>query len=84
MQNGEVPYCIHPSCRSKKKRRRYGGNDSDSDESNESRGVLKPEITFFGEALPSYFYKALGADVERADLVIVIGTYSNTYFDTLY
>jgi NAD-dependent SIR2 family protein deacetylase len=37
-------------------------------------GVLKPDITFFGEILPDCFFKAIKQDVERCDLVIVIGT----------
>ncbi len=37
------------------------------------KGVLKPEITFFGEALPPAFDAAFG-DAQRADLMLVLGT----------
>lgn len=37
-------------------------------------GVVKPDIVFFGEPLPSAFDEALEADIELADLVLVIGS----------
>lgn len=37
-------------------------------------GVVKPDIVFFGEPLPSEFDHALEAAVEVADLVMVIGS----------
>lgn len=37
-------------------------------------GVVKPDIVFFGEPLPSAFDEALEADIEHADLVLVIGS----------
>lgn len=36
-------------------------------------GLVKPEIVFFGEALPSEFFEARSVPAE-ADLVIVMGT----------
>ncbi|CAL9734708.1 NAD-dependent histone deacetylase Sir2p [Monosporozyma servazzii] len=39
-----------------------------------SYGVLKPDITFFGEALPSKFHKAIREDILECDLLICIGT----------
>ncbi|KAK5779385.1 uncharacterized protein PWA37_004262 [Arxiozyma heterogenica] len=39
-----------------------------------SYGVLKPDITFFGEALPSKFHKTIREDVLKCDLLICIGT----------
>lgn len=39
-----------------------------------SFGVLKPDITFFGEALPSKFHKLIKEDVSKCDLLICIGT----------
>jgi NAD+-dependent protein deacetylase SIR2 len=36
-------------------------------------GILKPDITFFGEELPDAFFKAIKQDVSKCDLVIVIG-----------
>ena len=36
---------------------------------------IKPDITFFGEALPEKYYKAMTSDVlENCDLLIIIGT----------
>jgi NAD-dependent histone deacetylase SIR2 len=63
-----------PSKKSKK-------NDSDEDDEDPfedaSQGVLKPDITFFGEALPSRFDDLLlgpDGDAAKCDLVICIGT----------
>lgn len=39
-----------------------------------SYGVLKPDITFFGEALPSKFHRFIRDDVLKCDLLICIGT----------
>ena len=36
-------------------------------------GIVKPDITFFGEDLPRRFHDRL-SDLEQADLLIVIGT----------
>ncbi|KAK3303327.1 SIR2-like protein [Chaetomium strumarium] len=67
----------------KKARRRPGEYDSNSDSEfdhggapvNWSCGVMKPDITFFGEALPDEFSRRLTEhDRDRVDLVIVIGT----------
>lgn len=61
----------------KKRRRTAGGNSSDDDEIYDipEAGVMKPDITFFGEALPDKFSDRLtGHDKDVADLVIVIGT----------
>ncbi|KAH6608564.1 nad-dependent histone deacetylase sir2 [Trichoderma cornu-damae] len=66
------------SAGAEKKRRRWAGNDS-SDENSDydvpSAGVMKPDITFFGEALPDEFSRRLTEnDRDKVDLVIVIGT----------
>ncbi|OZJ04459.1 hypothetical protein BZG36_02808 [Bifiguratus adelaidae] len=37
------------------------------------KGIIKPNITFFGEALPEKFYDSI-VDFKPADLLIVIGT----------
>ncbi|KAK9365258.1 DHS-like NAD/FAD-binding domain-containing protein [Lipomyces kononenkoae] len=38
-------------------------------------GVMKPDITFFGEALPKTFEtRLLGHDIDKCDLLICIGT----------
>lgn len=61
-----------------KKRRRFNSNsDSDEDEDYDipQVGVMKPDITFFGEALPDKFSERLTThDKNLVDLVIVIGT----------
>ncbi|KAM3554154.1 hypothetical protein ARSEF4850_006587 [Beauveria asiatica] len=72
-----------------KKRRRWSADDSsDDDDAAASRhgastpyyhaptaGVMKPDITFFGEALPDEFSRRLTEnDHDKVDLVIVIGT----------
>lgn len=36
--------------------------------------IVKPDIVFFGEDLPSRFYTNIGPDCDNADLLIVIGT----------
>mmetsp|Transcript_56237 Transcript_56237/g.115002 ORF Transcript_56237/g.115002 Transcript_56237/m.115002 type:complete len:736 (+) Transcript_56237:477-2684(+) len=70
------------------KRETYDGNEQvDLDENengkerrdgeswrNPSYGVLKPDIVFFGEALPSHFFSSLKEDLQRVDLLLVIGT----------
>ncbi|KAI5968737.1 SIR2 [Candida margitis] len=40
----------------------------------ESYGVYKPDITFFGEALPRRFHDNIGEDISNCDLLISIGT----------
>lgn len=37
-------------------------------------GIVKPDIVFFGEPLPAHFDEALEADIEEADLLLVIGS----------
>ncbi|KAK0707479.1 DHS-like NAD/FAD-binding domain-containing protein [Lasiosphaeris hirsuta] len=63
----------------RKVRRRPGDYDSNSDSEFDvpaaNSGVMKPDITFFGEALPDEFHKRLQEhDKHLVDLVIVIGT----------
>ncbi|KAF2255607.1 SIR2-domain-containing protein [Trematosphaeria pertusa] len=60
-----------------KKRRGPGDDDSDSDGAYDipQPGIMKPDITFFGEALPSDFFNRMkDHDREKVDLVIVMGT----------
>lgn len=40
----------------------------------ESYGVFKPDITFFGEGLPSRFHDLINEDLQQCDLLISIGT----------
>ncbi|PWZ01010.1 SIR2-domain-containing protein [Testicularia cyperi] len=72
----------------KKKRRkmgngkswRPGANDTDSDDDNGDAsqlaglGILKPDITFFGEKLDDAFDHAVFADRTEVDLLIIMGT----------
>ena len=37
-------------------------------------GVLKPDITFFGESLPDSFIKTIPEDLDKVDLCIVMGS----------
>jgi NAD-dependent histone deacetylase SIR2 len=66
------------SANGSKKRRGPGDfDDSDSDGAYDipEPGIMKPDITFFGEQLPTNFFDRLKEhDREKADLVIVIGT----------
>ncbi|CAJ2505047.1 Uu.00g124410.m01.CDS01 [Anthostomella pinea] len=65
---------------SRKTRRLEDWEEDDDDEDDgqydiPSTGVMKPDITFFGEALPDEFEKRLVKhDRDAVDLVIVIGT----------
>lgn len=38
------------------------------------RGIMKPDIVFFGESLPDEFHATIEVDKRRTDLVIVIGS----------
>lgn len=45
------------------------------DDAEREAGVMKPDITFFGEALPNAFEeRLLGGDAEKCDLLLCIGT----------
>lgn len=68
-----------------RKRRRWSADSSEDDNDDNSNhngsydlpgtGVMKPDITFFGEALPDEFSRRLTEnDRDKVDLVIVIGT----------
>ncbi|KAF2018569.1 SIR2-domain-containing protein [Aaosphaeria arxii CBS 175.79] len=60
-----------------RKRRKSDESDSDDDGQYDipQPGIMKPDITFFGEALPQDFFDRLReTDKEKVDLVIVIGT----------
>ena len=62
---------------SSRRSRRYDGDSSGDDDDYDipTAGVMKPDITFFGEALPDEFGRRLVEhDRNLVDLVIVIGT----------
>ncbi|KAF8834887.1 SIR2-domain-containing protein [Paxillus ammoniavirescens] len=59
----------------KKKGKKKNEWEEDSDESDELPvGVMKPDITFFGEKLTDDFDQALVDDRDKVDLLLVIGT----------
>ncbi|KAJ8695040.1 NAD-dependent histone deacetylase sir2, variant 2 [Pleurotus ostreatus] len=62
--------------RSKKKQRgEWDSQDEDnSDDPEYPPGIMKPDITFFGEKLTSDFDHSLEADRSKVDLLLVIGT----------
>lgn len=56
-------------------RHRHSSGDSDEDDDIPEPGVMKPDITFFGEQLPNTFFdRFTQRDAQQTDLVIVIGT----------
>lgn len=67
-----------PSGNPTKARKNFDNDDDDDDDSQYDiwePGVMKPDITFFGEDLPEIFYDSFNErDREAVDLVIVIGT----------
>lgn len=65
------------AAKKKKKRARWtdGSSDDDSEYDIPSAGVMKPDITFFGENLPDEFSERLTEhDRDKVDLVVIIGT----------
>lgn len=82
VMSGTVPRCSRCEERAMKKQkkggwRRDGGMDddeSDDDDDDEAKGVVKPDIVFFGEKLPQRVEDSLEDDVYKADLVLVLGT----------
>ncbi|KAA1468906.1 SIR2-domain-containing protein [Dentipellis sp. KUC8613] len=79
---GEIPLCkICNAAKKSKPRRKSRGkrrnNDDDDDEEDEPPfppGIMKPDITFFGEKLTDDFDYALAEDRQSVDLILVIGT----------
>lgn len=82
-----VPYCktcleVHRAAEAQKSRITKKGKkkrnewDDDSDDSDDDilAGVMKPDITFFGEKLNDEFDRALLEDRNKVDLLLVIGT----------
>ncbi|KAJ7808887.1 SIR2-domain-containing protein [Mycena olivaceomarginata] len=80
----KVPLC--PVCnasprkkpkKKSKKKAKGGWNSDDNDESDEPAyppGIMKPDITFFGEKLKDHFDHSLAADRSQVDLLLVVGT----------
>lgn len=40
----------------------------------ECDGLVKPDIVFFGEALPERFFRLVECDFPKADLLIIMGS----------
>lgn len=68
MREKEIAYC--PKCTGQRKKLMA----KDDAFVEESFGVMKPNITFFGEALPSLFHDNINQDLRETDLIISIGT----------
>ncbi|KAL0955144.1 hypothetical protein HGRIS_004058 [Hohenbuehelia grisea] len=65
-----------PKAKSKKKRNGQWDSDEEdlSDAPEYPPGIMKPDITFFGEKLTDHFEDSLSQDRDRVDLLLVIGT----------
>lgn len=73
IRNKELPIC--PYCQNKRVELLANFNgDIENDSTLKSYGVIKPDITFFGEPLPVKFHDCLREDVSKCDLLICIGT----------
>ena len=60
---------------SRKRRQSYEDSTDDEDDDIALAGVMKPDITFFGEDLPATFHdRLMDHDRDLVDLVLVIGT----------
>ena len=63
------------SSKSRKKRQSYEDSTDEDDDEIAVAGVMKPDITFFGEDLPDSFHtRLIDHDRDLVDLVLVIGT----------
>ena len=62
----------------KKKRKRDEFEDTDSEESGSKadfpKGLLKPDMTFFGEDIADSYAPRLRADKDQVDLLVIVGT----------
>ncbi|KIW67415.1 hypothetical protein PV04_06674 [Phialophora macrospora] len=62
----------------KKKRKRDEYEDSDSEESSSRagfpKGLLKPDMTFFGEDIADSYAPRLRLDKSKVDLLVIVGT----------
>ncbi|KAI4125128.1 MAG: hypothetical protein LQ347_005478 [Umbilicaria vellea] len=63
------------SSSNKRKKKTYEDSSDNEDDDIAIAGVMKPDITFFGEDLPATFHERLvNHDRDLVDLVLVIGT----------
>ncbi|KAJ7504400.1 SIR2-domain-containing protein [Mycena galericulata] len=67
-----------PKPKKKSPKKAKGGWDSDDEDESDGPtyppGIMKPDITFFGEKLADHFDHSLAADRNEVDLLLVIGT----------
>ncbi|CZT24724.1 related to histone deacetylase SIR2 [Ramularia collo-cygni] len=71
----EISETASVSKRPQKRSKLNDSDDSGEDDDIPQPGVMKPDITFFGEQLPNNFFdRFTDRDAQAADLVIVIGT----------
>ena len=63
----------HPTPTAERTAPRFGRPHSKVDEAFD-RGVLKPDIVFFGEPLQDSFFDKINTDIVECDLLIVMGT----------
>ncbi|KAH3671383.1 hypothetical protein WICMUC_004680 [Wickerhamomyces mucosus] len=68
IQNKELPVC--PKCSAERKRR----FEKNPDYQPRSFGLMKPDITFFGEDLPERYHTNIFKDISECDLLITVGT----------
>lgn len=81
VMQGEIARCIHPHCAAPQQNKRFRIGKQGADDAggkakgNETGGgLVKPDIVFFGEGLPSRFFECVKTDLRKADLLIVVGT----------
>jgi NAD-dependent histone deacetylase SIR2 len=81
LRSKKIAYC--PFCESERKAllKKFDkhedeglGTYSSKFEYIESFGVMKPDITFFGENLPDRYHNTIKEDIRNCDLLITIGT----------
>lgn len=61
----------------KKKRKRYEYEDTDSEDDTHyefMKGLLKPDMTFFGEHVSYSYAPRLATDKSKVDLLVIVGT----------
>ncbi|KAJ7115942.1 DHS-like NAD/FAD-binding domain-containing protein [Mycena epipterygia] len=67
-----------PKPKKKSSKKAKGGWDSEEEDESDGPtfppGIMKPDITFFGEKLTDHFDHSLAADRNEVDLLLVIGT----------
>lgn len=62
------------STESQSKRMTYSSSMTEGYKDLYEKGILKPDIVFFGESLPEVFHPAINADRQLCDCLLVIGS----------